>query len=168
MKINDIKSLKINLDGKVIIKKDLDVNATLTNTRKKILELISFPFVFVNDEENEISKELENNKKLCDILDGKNLIIKKEVRKRKILGNKIGSKGKLDYHLYPQFKLTADQEDCSTNILVVGETGVGKSTWIHALLNYTQGIQIEENVRYKIFDQTELRKRYEKNKGHFS
>ena len=35
MKINDIKSLKINLDGKGIIKKDLDVNATLTDTRKK-------------------------------------------------------------------------------------------------------------------------------------
>jgi Tfp pilus assembly pilus retraction ATPase PilT len=34
--------------------------------------------------------------------------------------------------------------------MVAGETGVGKSTWIHAFLNYMQGIQIEEN-KYKIF-----------------
>ena len=165
MSIRVIKSLKIDLDGKDIIRKDLDVNSSLTDTRKKLSELIRFPFVFVDDEDNEINKELENNKNLCDILDGKNLIIKKEVKIRKILGKKISSKGKLDYYLYPQFKLTADQEDCSTNILVIGETGVGKSTWIHALLNYIQGIQIEENVRYKIFDQTELRKRYEKKYG---
>ena len=165
MSIRVIKSLKIDLDGKDIIRKDLDVNSSLTDTRKKLSELIPFPFVFVDDEDNEINKELENNKNLCDILDGKNLIIKKEVKMRKILGKKINSKDKLDYYLYPQFKLTADQEDCSTNILVIGETGVGKSTWIHALLNYIQGIQIEENVRYKIFDQTELRKRYEKKYG---
>lgn len=37
--------------------------------------------------------------------------------------------------------------------MVAGETGVGKSTWIHAFLNYMQGIQIEEN-KYKIIKNT--------------
>ena len=41
----------------------------------------------------------------------------------------------------------------STNILVIGETGHGKSTWINALINYLQGIQIEEKIRYNLFNE---------------
>jgi len=88
MSIRVIKSLKIDLDGKDIIRKDLDVNSSLTDTRKKLSELIPFPFVFVDDEDNEINKELENNKNLCDILDGKNLIIKKGSKNEKNIGKK--------------------------------------------------------------------------------
>ena len=160
------RKIKVHLNDKKTIQLELDTEEVLKNTRKELINHVTFPFIFLDDEDNEISQDEERVKILNDILDGKNLNLKKKIiENRKILGNKIGSKGKLDYHLYPQFKLTADQEDCSTNILVVGETGFGKSTWIHALLNYTQGIQIEENVRYKIFDQTELRKRYEKKYG---
>jgi predicted GTPase len=49
--------------------------------------------------------------------------------------------------------------------MVAGETGVGKSTWIHAFLNYMQGIQIEENIRYLLFDQKEKQERYELKHG---
>ena len=158
--------IKVHLNGKKTIQLELDKDEILKNIRKELINHVSFPFIFLDDEDNEINQDEERVKILQDILDGKNLTLKKKIiENRKMLGNKIGSKNKLDYYLYPQFKLTADQEDCSTNILVIGETGVGKSTWIHALLNYIQGIQIEENVRYKIFDQTELRKRYEKKYG---
>ena len=44
--------------------------------------------------------------------------------------------------------------------MVVGETGVGKSTWIHAFLNYMQGIQIEENIRYLLFDEKEKQNKF--------
>ena len=160
------RKIKVHLNDKKTIQLELDTEEILKNTRKELINHVTFPFIFLDDEDNEISQDEERVKILNDILDGKNLNLKKKIiENRKILGKKIGSKGKLDYHLYPQFKLTAEQEYCSTNILVVGETGAGKSTWIHALLNYTQGIQIEENVRYKIFDQTELRKRYEKKYG---
>ena len=158
--------IKVHLNDKKTIQLELDKDEILKNIRKELINHVSFPFIFLDDEDNEINQDEERVKILQDILDGKNLTLKKKIiENRKMLGNKIGSKDKLDYYLYPQFKLTADQEDCSTNILVIGETGVGKSTWIHALLNYIQGIQIEENVRYKIFDQTELRKRYEKKYG---
>jgi len=158
--------IKVHLNDKKTIQLELDKKEVLKNIRKELMNYVTFPFIFVDDEDNEISQDEERVKILKDILDGKNLTLKKKIiENRKILGNKIGSKGKMDYYIYPQFKFTADQEDFSTNILVVGETGVGKSTWIHALLNYIQGIQIEENVRYKIFDQTELRKRYEKKYG---
>ena len=34
--------------------------------------------------------------------------------------------------------------------MILGETGVGKSTWLHSLINYIQNIQFEENNRYFI------------------
>ena len=76
------------------------------------------------------------------------LELQKDLEKinRKILGKKIDEKGDLQFYLFPKVQLTSTQLDCTTNIMVVGETGVGKSTWIHAFLNYMQGIQIEENI----------------------
>jgi len=49
--------------------------------------------------------------------------------------------------------------------MVIGETGVGKSTWIHGFINYMQGIQIEENNRYYLFDEKALQLEYEKKHG---
>ena len=160
------KLIKVHLNEKKTIKLELEKGEVLKNIRKELINDVPFPFIFLDDEDNEISQEEERVKTLKDILDGNNLNLKKKViENRKILGNKIKSKDKLDYYLYPQFKLNTEQEERSTNILVIGETGVGKSTWIHALLNYTQGIQIEENIRYLMFDQNELIKRYEKKIG---
>ena len=44
--------------------------------------------------------------------------------------------------------------------MVFGETGVGKSTWLHCFLNYLQGIQIEENNRYYLFDEKKYEEEY--------
>jgi hypothetical protein len=41
--------------------------------------------------------------------------------------------------------------------MVFGETGVGKSAWLHCFLNYLQGIQIEENNRYYLFNEKQMR-----------
>ena len=49
--------------------------------------------------------------------------------------------------------------------MVIGETGVGKSTWLHCFINYLQGIQIEENNRYYLFDEKKLQEEYEKRTG---
>ena len=76
------------------------------------------------------------------------MYIKKEIKSRKILGSIINSEGKLKYYLYPQLTLNTIQKEPSTNILVLGETGVGKSTWINSLLNYIENIEIGENIRY--------------------
>ena len=37
--------------------------------------------------------------------------------------------------------------------MVIGETDVGKSTWIHCFINYLQGIELEEKYRYYLFDE---------------
>ena len=49
--------------------------------------------------------------------------------------------------------------------MVVGETGVGKSFWLHNLLNYIQKIKLEENNRYYLFDEKNLEEQYEKQYG---
>lgn len=83
----------------------------------------------------------------------KNLYLKKEIIKRKMIGEKYETKDGLDYYIYPQTELTDSETNRSSNIMVIGETGVGKSTWLHCFINYLQGIQIEEKNRYYLFDE---------------
>ena len=85
--------------------------------------------------------------KLEDILDGKYIFSKK-----------VGSKDRWDIYVYPPNELT---EIDSTNIMVIGETGVGKSTKLHCFINYLKGIHIKENNKYYLFDEKTSRE-YEK------
>ena len=165
MGLSNIKNIRIDLDGEETIKKELDIKSKLKKIRIKILELIPYPFIFLDEDDNEIPKNEESKKRLLDILDGKNLHIKKEKKKRKKLGTLIESNDELEYYLYPQIQITDEQKINSTNIMVIGETGVGKSTWIHSLLNYMQDIEIEEDIRYLLFNEKEMKEEYEKKYG---
>ena len=93
------------------------------------------------------------------------LLIKKEKIKRVMKGIKLANKNKLDFYLYPQPNLTNEEKKNSINIMLIGETGVGKSTWLHCLLNYIQNIELEENNRYFLFDEIGLEAEYEKKYG---
>ena len=156
--------IKIRINKEKIIK-ELDKENTLTKIREELLDDITFPFIFCNDDEEEIPKEKESNMKLDDILDGKNLNLKKEKINRKMLGEKIKSENGFDFYVYPQIELTEIEKNRSSNIMVIGETGVGKSTWLHCFINYLQGIQIEENYRYYLFDEEKLQREYEEKTG---
>ena len=158
-----VKEIKILFEGKVVKKLKLDPEKTkLTEIREALLDVILVPFVFLDDSEKEIQKEAENTKILDEILDGKSLYLKKETIQRKILGSKIGKIGNLDIYEYPLIQLTEREKESSTNILVIGETGHGKSTWINALINYLQGIQLEEKIRYNLFNEKKLQDDYQK------
>ena len=61
-----------------------------------------------------------------------------------MLGEKVETKNGLDFYVFPQEELTYTKDQRSINIMVIGEKGVGKSTWLHCFLNYLQGMQIEE------------------------
>lgn len=153
--------IKLDLNKRGTIKIELNVNNNLKNIRKNISKIVSFPFIFLDEDENEVPKYLEETTDLNKILDGKILHIKKEIKKRIILGEKINSKEKLDYYLYPEVELNSDQKKLSSNILIIGETGVGKSTWIQSLLNYLQEVEIDENFRYLLYDEQKKQKEYE-------
>ena len=61
-----------------------------------------------------------------------------------MLGNIIEKRNGFDIYLYPQINFTKEEKDKSTNIMVIGETGTGKSFWLHNLVNYIQKIQLEK------------------------
>lgn len=82
-----------------------------------------------------------------------------------MLGRKTESKNGLDFYIYPPRNLSNQEKDTSSNIMIIGETGVGKSTWIHCFINYMQSIQLEENERYYLFDEKSLQEEYEKKHG---
>ena len=153
------KKIKIHEGDKVIKEIELDKESILSDIRNILENEIKFDFIFLNEDEKEIiKKEDESVKTLDDILDGKNLYLKKELFKRTMLGEKVVTKNGLDIYVFPQEELTYTEDQRSINIMIIGETGVGKSTWLHCFLNYLQGIQIEEKNRYYLFDEKNFKK----------
>ena len=155
------KQVQIQIKNKAINEINLNSKGNLKTTRNKLKDKIDFPFTFLDDDNNEVSVEDELSITLEDILDGKKLHIKKQIKQRAILGTKIDSNNDLNYYIYPKFNLTDIQKKSASNIMIIGETGVGKSTWIHSLLNYLEEVQIDENVRYLLFDEKRKQKEYE-------
>lgn len=80
-----------------------------------------------------------------------------------MIGRKIESKEGFDFYVYPQVKLTNEEKE--SNIMFIRETGVGKSTLMHSFINYIQGIQLEENRRYFLFDEKILQEQQQKLPG---
>jgi GTP-binding protein EngB required for normal cell division len=162
------KKIKIHIKKKKKIEKELETDNLLKDIREQLLKdkVIDIPFIFLKEDEEgeEISKEEESKIQLKDILDGKNLYLKLEKITRKMLGHKIETKNGMDWYVYPQKDFDYYNKQRSSNIMVVGETGVGKSTWLHCFINYLQGIQIEENNRYYLFDEKKLQEEYKKEK----
>ena len=138
------------------MEKELNHNSLLIVIRKELQDVIFFPYIFLDDEDNEIEKNKENETILKEILDGKNVQLKKEIKERKMLGEFKKNKNGLNYYIYPKINLGIEEKQYSSNINIIGETGVGKSTWLHCFINYMQSINIEENYRYFLFMQKNL------------
>ena len=152
------KKMKIRAREKLIKEIELDIDTKLSNIRNILENEISFNFIFLNEDE-EIKKEEESEIKLADILDGKYLYLKKVIF-RQMLGEKVETKKGLDFYVFPQEELTYAEEQRSINIMVIGEAGVGKSTWLQCFLNYLQEIQIEEKNRYYLFNEKKQQEGY--------
>ena len=98
-----IKLIKIEYKNRNYKEIELNINNKLNIIRNELTKLICFPFVFLDEDNNEISEKDELLLNLKDILDGKLLYIKKKLKSRIILGDKIETKNNLDYYLYPKF-----------------------------------------------------------------
>lgn len=122
------------------------------------MNISNFLFLYLDNDNNEIDPRHESLINLEDILDGKYL---QKLKRRKILGEKIYSNNKLCLYLYPKINFSIQQKKNSENILIIGETGVGKSTWIHCLLNHLEKVDIDENFRYVLFDEKKMQLEYE-------
>ena len=64
----------------------------------------------------------------------------------------------LKIYLYPSVKFT-DEEEIKCKILtVVEETGSGKSTLLNSLVNYIEGVELEDDFRYIIINEDNIKR----------
>ena len=76
------KKIKVHLNDKEKIVIKLETHKLLTEKRKDLFDCVIFPFIFLEDNENKTPKEKESTTKLEDILDGKNITLKKGRNKK--------------------------------------------------------------------------------------
>ena len=50
--------------------------------------------------------------------------------------------------LYPKYHIPHRIEDNIKRIVVIGQTGCGKTTWINSLINYHMEVTFETPIRY--------------------
>ena len=60
----------------------------------------------------------------------------------------IDNSSNIKLYLYPKIIFSTEEENNSKVILLIGQTGEGKTTFLNALVNIYSGIEIEDNFRY--------------------
>ena len=159
--------LGIFLDGKSLTMKKFDTSENLANIRKALSSLIPSSANFVM-EENKILEEDEKDILIEDIIKDKKIYLESNNKNinnieenHKIItlnqplkGSKLIQKlGDLDIYLYPSRMYTPQEEANSKSMMVVGQTGCGKTTLLNSLVNFLTGINFEDKFRYKIIDE---------------
>lgn len=66
-------------------------------------------------------------------MDGKNVQLKKEIKERKMLEEFKKNKNGLNYYIYPKINLGIKEMQYSSNIMIIGEIGIRKSTLLHCI-----------------------------------
>lgn len=171
---------KIVLDEQNKAKMKLDSNSFLSDARKKLKEKINQDFLFVDDEKFPLEKDLEKEMKVSDLKTDSSIYlksnpvneIKKEIKlnvKRKLEplpdSKLIKQEGKISIYRYPIIKFTPMEEAKAFIVLVVGQTGCGKSTFINAFVNYLMDIEVSDNIRYSLIVENERIKTESQTKG---
>jgi energy-coupling factor transporter ATP-binding protein EcfA2 len=88
---------------------------------------------------NQIQTQI-NNRNINNYI--KNIPLENAVE-LKLDGNK-----PIKYYLYPEIDFTKEELNNSKVLLIIGQTGHGKTTFINALINIYLGITINDNFRY--------------------
>ena len=69
--------ISIYISDKKLIKHTLNTNSLLSDIRTELTNIIAFPYIFLDEENNEILRDKESSIKLDDILLEENLFLKK-------------------------------------------------------------------------------------------
>ena len=146
--------------------------------------------IFINDEINEdfpfyecspdtkliqIKENLPSKYKNCNfLLDGypitkeeykvsevaKNNII--YLKYEKILNNckKLSKKSIYEYYLYQDNNFTEEEEKECISLLLVGQTGTGKTTFLNSLINFLLNVKYSDNIRYLLVNEEKNSENY--------
>lgn len=118
-------SMEYNLDNQINDKKENKVNNIIENSIDNSIDKLSA----VQHENLSSSLDNQENK----ILNGSTLI---------------DNSSNIKLYLYPKITFSTEEEKNSKVILLIGQTGEGKTTFLNALVNIYSGIKIEDNFRY--------------------
>ena len=165
--MEEIKSYKIYLENSLKCPIKCASSETLDNLRKKISFKASISdFLFTLDNES-LEEQNEKNFSVNDIANGNvvKLICKNNNEAIPIPGSI--EKSKIDnttIYSYPEYKLTeiekADEIN-TKNILLIGKSGDGKTTFLNALINVLANIKGEDKIRYKLVFENSAKKQNE-------
>ena len=67
----------------------------------------------------------------------------------------IRKEGKLNIYQYPIFNFTPIEETNAYIVLIVGQTGCGKATFINVFVNYLMDIELSDNFRNSLIVENE-------------
>ena len=177
-KNNNFKDVEIYLNAQKIFNKKINVTLKLNVIREIInlynTEYVDFSFLDKNDNDilktdeikytiNDILKDnklnLVNNQNEIDnsnIMDISTISISTEILPpppipMPIKGSKfLKNENNLDIYLYPTIDITKENFSKIYTILMLGETGSGKTALLNCLTNYLMNIDYSNDYRYKL------------------
>lgn len=79
--------------------------------------------------------------------------IEKQAEAAKLLKEKsefLKEENGVKIYQYPQRKFTYDEELKAKTFLVIGMTGVGKTTLLNSMINYIAGVKLEDDYRFHL------------------
>ena len=142
----------IYLDGKLMFPLKYKKENNLNDIKKIISKKITSDFVFLMGNDL-IEKENEEDFSLEDIINENKKVNIKVTKNKKspLIGSiKMEKLDDIEIYSYPNNELTEIEKMESKNILFIGQSGVGKTTFLNALINVLLDITENDVIRYKL------------------
>jgi len=162
--INFIESEYYFKFNKSIYKMKLNNDDNLFNIRnifQKLYKLDNYDFVNIKGERIEKNKEKKIKIKSISLLEnGKNYINIKKLKKPIESSIFLQIKNNLKIYKYPKISLNKNQIQKCKILIVIGETGNGKTTLLNCLINYLMDIKKDDDFRYIIIDENNINNEY--------
>jgi len=71
---------------------------------------------------------------------------------------KLNKKSIYEYYLYPNIKFNEEEEKECISLLLVGQTGTGKTTFLNSLINFILKVNYSDIIRYLLVDENNYEK----------
>ena len=103
---------------------------------------------------------LDETTKVIDVAKNNKIFLKS--KKNTKINNciKIKRNSIYDYYLYQNSKFSEEEERNSLSILLVGETGAGKTTFLNSLINFILNVNYFDNFRYLLVNNIDSEKTF--------